>query len=69
MDLHEIFREGWQWASEQVISFSCRSRTYLPDGGTHKTCLGGSMHCASASSWMLMQYVQTPKTELSCLVF
>jgi len=21
MDLHEIFREGWQWAIEQVIKF------------------------------------------------
>jgi len=21
MDLHEIFREGWQWASEQMITF------------------------------------------------
>jgi len=20
-DLHEIFREGWQWASEQMIKF------------------------------------------------
>jgi len=21
MDLHEIFREGWQWAIEQMITF------------------------------------------------
>jgi len=21
MDFHEIFREGWQWASEQMIKF------------------------------------------------
>jgi len=21
MDLHEIFREGWQWTSEQMIKF------------------------------------------------
>jgi len=21
MDLHEIFREGWQWANEQMIKF------------------------------------------------
>jgi len=21
MDLHKIFREGWQWANEQVIKF------------------------------------------------
>jgi len=33
-DLHEIFNEGWQWASEQTITFSCRSRTDSPDGGT-----------------------------------
>jgi len=27
MDLHEIFREGWQWASEQVIKFWWLSRS------------------------------------------
>ena len=31
--LHEIFREGWQWASEQMIKFRWRSRTDLPDVG------------------------------------
>jgi len=25
MDLHEIFREGWQWASEQMTKFWWRS--------------------------------------------
>jgi len=25
MDLCEIFREGWQWASEQMINFRWRS--------------------------------------------
>jgi len=24
-DLHEIFREGWQWATEQMIKFPWRS--------------------------------------------
>jgi len=24
-DLHEIFREVWQWANEQMIKFWCRS--------------------------------------------
>jgi len=24
-DLHEIFSEGWQWASEQTVKFWCRS--------------------------------------------
>ena len=24
-DLHEIFREGWQWASEQMVKFWWRS--------------------------------------------
>jgi len=24
-DLHEIFREGWQWAVEQMIKFWWRS--------------------------------------------
>jgi len=42
MDLHEIFREGWQWADEQMIM------DLHPSG---KTCFGGSMHCPSASSF------------------
>jgi len=25
MDLHEIFREGWQWANEQIVKFWWRS--------------------------------------------
>jgi len=24
-DLHEVFREGWQWAKEQMIKLWCRS--------------------------------------------
>ena len=33
-DLHDIFREGWQWAIEQMVRFRWRSRTGSPDGGT-----------------------------------
>jgi len=32
--LHEIFRDGWQWASEQIVKFRWRSRTESPDDGT-----------------------------------
>jgi len=28
-DLHKIFREGWQWASEQMIKFWWRSRSQI----------------------------------------
>ena len=74
-DLHEIFTEGWQWATEQTIKFRWLSgplsgcsdcfpdssllgdtesaaHTDSPDGGTGKTCLGGGMHCPSASSYI-----------------
>ena len=34
VDLHEILREGWQWAIDQMITFLCQSRTDSPDGGT-----------------------------------
>ena len=34
LDLHDIFREGWQWAIEQMVRFRWRSRTGSPDGGT-----------------------------------
>jgi len=30
-DLHEIFREGWQWASEQMIEFLQAIRIRDPD--------------------------------------
>ena len=43
-DLHEIFREGRQWAYEQMTNFAGD-----PDHDTGKTCLGRGMHCPSAS--------------------
>ena len=53
-DLHEIFREGWQWASEQVIKFwwlsGWQTRIWIyPDleRDIGKTCLGGGIHCPS----------------------
>jgi len=55
-DLHSIFREGWQWANEQVIKFWWQSGSRIrpdpdpnPYGDTGKTCLGGGMHCACPS--------------------
>jgi len=63
-DLHEIFWEGWQRASEQKIKFCWRSGSLIRiriDSDTDtdldlyrdtsKTCLGGSMHRPSASSY------------------
>jgi len=29
MDLHEIFREGWQWDNEQMIKFWWRSESVI----------------------------------------
>jgi len=61
-DLHEIFREGWQWANKRVIKFRWpmairikdpdADREPYPDPyrDTDKTYLGGGMHCLSASS-------------------
>jgi len=31
-DLHEIFREGWQWANERMIKFQWRSGHRLDTG-------------------------------------
>jgi len=56
-DLHEIFREGWQWANEQMIKFWWQSGSQMdPDRHTVKTCLGGGMHCPSASSSRLFYH-------------
>jgi len=46
LDLHEIFQEGWQWAS----MFWWGSGSCIPYCDTCKTCLGGGMPCLSASS-------------------
>ena len=39
-DLHEIFREGWQWENEQMIKFWWRSQIRIPDPyrDTGKAC-------------------------------
>ena len=57
-DLREIFREGWQWATKQIVKFWWRSRSIPnpdPDYGSvsrrGKTCLGGCMHCPNASNF------------------
>ena len=51
--MHEIFKEGWQWASQQIIKFlvAIRIRDTDPDPyrDTDRTCLGEGMHCLSAS--------------------
>ena len=61
-DLHEIFREGWQWANEQMIKFWWRPGSRITDPNTYpdtvsdpyrdtgKACLDGGMHYPSASS-------------------
>ena len=43
------FREGWQWANKQWLNFGCDPVT---DPG--KMCLGGGMHCPSASSYQML---------------
>jgi len=63
-DLREIFREGWQWANEQMIKFwwrpGSRIRIRIRFRNTGKTWLGGGMHCPSASSsWWNWPYIVT----------
>jgi len=65
MDLHEIVREGSQWANEQ--NFGMAIRITNPDTDpdpyhdTGKTCLGGGMRCASASSSVCCVYIRSAK--------
>jgi len=53
-DLHEIFRECWQLGNEQTVTFWWRSRIRIRIADTGKTCLGGGMHCLSASSYYMI---------------
>lgn len=34
IDLHEIFRDGWQWVNKQMIKFQWQSRTDVLGGRT-----------------------------------
>jgi len=61
-DLHEISGERWQETNEQMVKFCWRSESQMqsesqirnldPDPLRHTstTCLGGGLHCPSASS-------------------
>ena len=48
-DLHEIFREGWQWASEQNIKFWWRSVS--PSDG-YSDCFGGFVTIGRYGKWL-----------------
>ena len=54
-DLHEVFREGWQWPMNKRLN--CGGNRFTdpePDTDPYcdsgKTCLGGGMHFPIASS-------------------
>jgi len=55
-DLQEIFREGWQWASEQMIKFLAIlnrfARWWDLYCNTGMTWLGRGIRCSSASSYV-----------------
>jgi len=64
-DLHEIFREDWpvsKWLhfGGDLDHWSGYGSGSYPDldCDTGKMCLGGGMHCPSASSPVIMTYVQ-----------
>jgi len=51
------FREGWQWANEQIIKFAgggCYLDLYRDTG---KTCLGRGVHSPSASGFNCSTFV------------
>jgi len=55
-DLHEIFREGWQWANEQIIEFWWRSgsRIWIHIATLVRRALVEDSHCPSASTWCVI---------------
>jgi len=53
LDTGIVFRIRHYWEIQQVDDeHKSAARTDLPDGDTGKTCLGGGMHCPSASSFI-----------------
>jgi len=49
IDLHEIFREVWQWASEQTIKFGWRSGS--PSG--YGDCFPVSLLLGNYRKWLM----------------
>ena len=53
LDIRLAFRIHHYWDIREVVNgHKSAARTDSPDGGTGKTCLGGGMHCPSASSFI-----------------
>jgi len=44
-----VFRIRHYWEIRKVVN----GYSLMPDGGTGKTCLGGGLHCPSASSYFI----------------
>jgi len=53
LDTRVVFRIRHYWEIRKVVINGHKSAAHTdsPDGGTGKTCLGGGMHCLSASSY------------------
>jgi len=52
LDTGIVFRIRHCWEIRKVVNgYKSAAHTDSPDGGAGKTCLGGGMHCPSASSW------------------
>jgi len=51
LDKRIVFRIRHYWKIREVVNgHKSAAHTDLPDSSTGKTCLGGGMHCLSASS-------------------
>jgi len=59
LDTMIVFRIRHYWEIRKVVNNRHKSavHTNSPDGGTDKTCLGGGMHCPSASSLSICLFI------------
>ena len=55
LDTRVVFRIRHYWKIRKVVINGHKSAAHTdsPDGGTGKTCVGGGMHCLSASNYYL----------------
>jgi len=54
-DHSDCFSDLLLWEIQTVVNgHKSAAYTYSPDGSTSMMCLGGDMHCPSASSLMLL---------------
>jgi len=64
-DLHEIFKEGWQWANDQAIKFCWRS---APSSSGYRDCFPNSSVLEDTSDILVIEIILVIVIVSFCLI-